>query len=278
MNQIVQDSADALAALIPDGAKVAVPRDVSGISMDITRAMIRKGVRDLYLVCVPTAGLQADMLIGAGAVKTLETSAITLGEFGGGSRFQAALKAGSIEIRDATCPAIHAGIQAGQKGIPYMPLRGMIGSDVLATREDWKVEQNPFAPDEDPIVLLPAIVPDFAVFHAQKADRHGNVYIGVQRELVAMACAARSSLITVEEFVDGNLLEDEVLVAGTLSNVYVTAVAEAKRGSWPLAFMDMYGNDEEHMKGYVAAARSDEGFAVYLQEFVQGADHAAAAE
>lgn len=278
MVSIVHQDADALAALIPDGAKVAVPTDYSGIAMEFTRAMIRNGLKDLHLVCVPTTGLQGDMLIGAGAVKTIETSAVSLGEFGGGPRFQSALKTGQIEILDATCPAIHAGIQAGQKGIPYMPLRGMIGSDVLAHRKDWMVQQNPFSVDEDPIVLLPAIVPDFSVFHAPKADRHGNVYIGVRRELVAMACAARTTLVTVEEIVDGNLLEDEQLAAGTLPSVYVGGVTQARQGSWPLSFMDEYTHDEAHMKAYVAAARSDEGFAAYLQEFVQGAGQAAAAE
>jgi glutaconate CoA-transferase subunit A len=278
MTQILHDSVDSLAALIPDGSKVAVPTDYSGIAMEFTRAMIRNGVRDLHLVCVPTTGLQGDMLIGAGAVKTLETSAVSLGEFGGGPRFQNALKSGGIEMRDATCPAIHAGIQAGQKGIPFMPLRGMIGSDLMAARPDWQVQQNPFSDEEDPIVLLPAIVPDFAVFHAPKADRFGNVYIGVRRELVAMACAAKMSLVTVEEVVEGNLLEDQAMASGTLSSVYVQGVAEAKQGAWPLSFMDDYAADETHMKAYVAAARSDEGFAAYLQEFVQGADRAAAAE
>lgn len=278
MSEIVHNSVDSLAARIPDGAKVAVPTDYSGIAMEFTRAMIRNGVRDLHLVCVPTTGLQGDMLIGAGAVKTLETSAVSLGEFGGGPRFQNALKSGAIKMMDATCPAIHAGIQAGQKGIPYMPLRGMIGSDLMAARPDWKVQQNPFAEDEDPIVLLPAIVPDFAVFHAPKADRFGNVYVGVRRELVNMACAARTSLVTVEEVVDGNLLEDPATAPGTLSSVYVLGVAEAKQGAWPLPFLDDYPADEAHMKAYVAAARSEDGFAAYLDEFVVGADRAAAAE
>lgn len=268
MSEMVHSSVDSLAELIPDGAKLAVPTDYSGIAMEMTRAIIRRGVRNLHLVCVPTTGLQGDMLIGAGAVSTLETSAVSLGEFGGGPRFQSALKAGSFRMMDATCPAIHAGIQAGQKGIPYMPLRGMIGSDVLVGRSDWKVQQNPFSEDDDPIVLLPAIQPDVAIFHASKVDRFGNVYVGVRRELVAMSCAARTTLVTAEEVVDGNLLDDETTAAATLSSVYVGGVAEAKQGSWPLSFADAYGADEAHMQAYVAAARSDEGFAAYLDEFV----------
>ena len=88
--------------------------------------------------------MQADLLIGAGCVETLETSAVSLGEFGLAPRFTAAILAGSIRMKDATCPALHAGFQAAEKGVPFMPLRGLIGSDVLAHRPDWKVIDNPF--------------------------------------------------------------------------------------------------------------------------------------
>lgn len=275
MSGIVVNDVDALAAMIPDGAKICVPPDYSGAAMELTRAMVRRGVRDLHLVCVPVTGMQGDLLIGAGAVKTIETSAVTLGEFGGAPRFQNALRQGSIRIMDATCPAVHAGIQAGQKGIPYMPLRGMIGSDILKNRDDWKVQQNPFSDEDDQIVLLPAINPDFAIFHGLKADREGNVYLGVRRELFAMAGASKQCLITVEEIVDGNLLEDELLAPGTLPAIYVGGVAEARRGCWPVSFWDEYGYDGEHMRAYIAAARSDEGFAGYVAEFVQGRAEAA---
>ena len=85
-------------------------------------------------------------------------------------------------MKDATCPALHAAFQAAEKGVPFMPLRGLIGSDLLAHRPDWKVIDNPFD-DDDPIVLLPALKPDVALFHAPIADRDGNVWIGRDREL-----------------------------------------------------------------------------------------------
>ena len=78
----IVDSVDALAARVRDRAMVAVPRDTSGVSMAATAALIRRRVRGLHLVCVPTSGLQADPLIGAGWVAPTETSAGTLGGFG----------------------------------------------------------------------------------------------------------------------------------------------------------------------------------------------------
>ena len=101
-------SLDELAASIPDGAMLAVPADYSGVAMAATLALIRRGARRLHLLCVPVSGLQADMLIGAGAVAAIETSAVTLGEYGAAPRFVDAVRQGTIALKDATCPAIHA--------------------------------------------------------------------------------------------------------------------------------------------------------------------------
>src|SRR5882672_10915729 len=218
---------------ITDGCVLAVPRDVSGVPMAATRALIRRGARRLHLIALPTSSLQADLLIGAGCVETLETSAVSLGEFGPAPRFTAAVTSGTIRMKDATCPALHAAFQAAEKGVPFIPLRGLIGSDVLAHRPDWKVIDNPFG-NNDPIVLLPALKPDVALFHAPLADRDGNVWIGRDRELAMMAHAAVKTVVTVEKIHDGNFFDDPLLAAGTLGGFYVETIAVAPRGCWPL--------------------------------------------
>ena len=254
-------------APIADGCMLAVPRETSGVAMAATRALIRRGLKNLHLVTLPTSTLQADLLIGAGCIATLETSAISLGEFGPAPRFNAALLAGALRMRDATCPALHAQFQAAEKGVPFMPLRGLIGSDLLAHRTDWKIADNPFGND-DPIVLLPALRPDVALFHAPLADRAGNVFIGTQRELVTMAHAAERTIVTVEDIHDGDLLRDPLLAAGTLPGFYVEAVAVEPRGAWPLPLPDRYGLDVAHLSEYARLAATDEGFAQYLDRYV----------
>lgn len=252
-----------LAARIRRGMRLAMPVDYAGVSMAMTGPLIAQGEGDLDLVCVPTGGLQVDQLIGAGLVRSVETSAMSLGEAGGAPRFNAAVKAGTIRLRDATCPAIHAGLMAGQKGVPFVPIRGLLGSDVLRHRDDWRVIDNPFADGGDPIVLVPAIRPDAAIFHAPMADRQGNVWIGRRRELAAMAYASAQTLVTVERIVD-DLLADEVLAAGTLPALYVTAVAEAPRGAWPYGLWGEYAPDSAELLRYAEAARTAEGFAAYM--------------
>ncbi|MDH3712503.1 MAG: CoA synthetase [Gammaproteobacteria bacterium] len=269
----VVDSIDELVARIPDGARLALPKDSAGAPMGAVRALIRRGVRDLHLITVPTSGLATDLLVGAGSVASVETSGVSLGEFGGAPRFNAAVKQGTIAVRDATCPAIYAGLQAAEKGIPFIPLRGVIGSDVLAYRDDWKVIDNPFAPHgKDPLLVLPAIEPEFALFHVRRADRFGNVWIGVNGELAIMAHAAAHTLVTAEEIVDDDLMAEEGTAAGTVPAVYVTAVAQARKGAWPLAFLDQYPADDRHLANYVRAARSAEGFDDYLRHCTESAD------
>jgi glutaconate CoA-transferase subunit A len=257
---------DALAPVV-DGCTLAVPRENSGVAMEATRALVRRGVRNLHLIALPTSSLQAELLIGAGCVATLETSAVSLGEFGPAPRFTAAVTTGELKVKDATCPALHAAFQAAEKGIPFMPLRGLIGSDVLKYRPDWRVIDNPFGAD-DPLVLLPAIRPDVALFHAPLADRAGNVWIGRQREFATMAHAAEKTIATVERLHDGNLLDDPVFAAGTLPGFYVEAIAVAPRGAWPLPLPDHYPADGEHLAEYAKLATTADGFAAYLDKYV----------
>lgn len=254
---------EGLAAKVPDGAKIALPPDYSYCAMALVRAIIARGVKDLHIIGVPALGFQADQLIGAGCVATVETAAVTLGEFGLAPRFSAAIKAGSIRMLDGTCPAIHAGLQAAEKGAPFMPLRGVIGSDLEKRRDDWIVADNPFAKD-DPILMVKAIQPDFAVFHAPLADRYGNVWVGVRRELMLMAHAAKSSLVTAEKIVDGNLLDDPVRAAGTIPGLYIGALSEAESGAWPLGIPGGYDADAAELARYVEMARTEEGFADYM--------------
>ena len=261
-----------LAARIPDVAKIALAQDSVGVSMALTRELIRRRVRDLHLVCVPISGLQADVLIGAGCVRTIETSAVSLGEFGTGPRFAAALAAGTLRVLDATCPAIHAALQAAQKGVPFMPLRGMLGTDLLVRRDDWKVIDNPFAAEPDPIVLLPAIRPDVALFHAPAADRNGNVFIGRQRDLLTMAQASVETYVTVESIVEGDLLSDPDRSPGVVPAIYVSGIAAARGGARPLRFLDAYPLDEPAVARYAGMARTAEGFAQWLDEWLQPAD------
>ncbi len=251
----ILDDAQALAAQIPDGAMVALPPSRSGAAMAVTRALVRRGANGLHLV-----------LVGAGQVAVVEGAGVTLDEFGQAPCFGRAVRSGSIKLKDSTCPAVISALQAGEKGIPFIPIRGLLGSDVEGYRDDYQIIDNPFAEASDPIVLLPAIVPDVALFHAPLADRLGNVWIGSCRELMVMAHAAKTAVISVEEIVDEDLLADPLRAPAVIPSLYVSHLARVERGAWPLQLPGSYRLDAEHVARYARLAASPEGFAEYLAD------------
>jgi glutaconate CoA-transferase, subunit A len=259
---------------VDDGDVVAlahtISADFSAASMVATPALIRREVKRLHLVGVPALSLQADILIGAGCVATVESGSILRYEYGAANRFVAAQKSGAIMVKDSTCPAIHSSLIAGAKGLPFLPIRGLIGSDVLRHRvahDGWKVIENPFA-DDDPIVVVPARRPDVALFHVPLADAWGNVWIGRRDELGTMAHSARKVLVTCETVSERNLVEDETLAPATISEMYVTGLSHQPNGSWPLFGGPGHPEDRQFMHDYARCSKSDEGFREFLAGYL----------
>src|SRR5260370_36272783 len=100
-NRTRRDLSEALAA-VENGAKLVVPVDYGGVAMEATRGLIRRGVKALYLITLPTSSLQADLLIGAGCVRLVETAAVSFGELWPAPRFVAKVIGGTVAIKDAT--------------------------------------------------------------------------------------------------------------------------------------------------------------------------------
>lgn len=273
-----------LATRIIDGSCLALAPDYSGCAIAVVKALIAREARQLQLVGVPQIGLQGDLLIGAGAVASIDAAAVTLGEFGQAPRFVEAVKQGSLEMRDSTCPVIHAGLQAAEKNIPFMPLRGILGSDLVRHRSDWKTIDNPFhrieghgpetatgqtaATETDPILLVPQIKPDIALFHAPVADRDGNVWIGIRRELMLMAHAATCTLVTVERISETSLMEDPAMAAGTIPSLYIDKIACVPEGAAPVGLFGEYPENAEELSRYASLARTREGFDGFLSELL----------
>ncbi len=274
---------NALASRLEPGMRLGLCADYGGVPMTaLLEAVGQRRARDLHVVCVPTGGMHVDILIGAAMVATLETSAVSLGEAGSAPRFVAGVRERQFRLLDATCPAILTGLLAAQKGVPFIPMRGLIGSDLLAHRPDWKVIDNPFAAEDassasacvpglgDPIVLIPAIELDVAMFHVPVADREGNVWIGRRRELAAMAYAARRTLVTAEKLSETSLLDDETVAAGVLPALYVDAVAHAPAGAAPYGLWGFVAPDPQALADYAQAARTAAGFNRWLEARLAG--------
>lgn len=159
-------------------------------------------------------------------------------------------------------------VQAGSMGAPFAAVRGLLGSDLLKHRPDFRVIENPFKPG-DPVVAAPPIRPDVAVFHAACADRFGNALtLGEKRDDGMLARAARRVVVTAEQVLETELKPGP---AGTfLPAIDVDMVVRAPGGAHPAGCTGRYPFDEEHLRDYVNAAQDETSFDVYLEQYVFG--------
>ena len=270
MENFTQLTVKDIAKEVKDNCLLGIPADYSGVPMSVTIEIIKNKTRGLKLYCLPLTTIQGDMLIGSGCVNEIETAAVTLGEYGQAPRFQNAIENGKIKIKDSTCPALHAQLQATEKSVPFMPLRGILGSDLYENRNDWSIINNPMNSNtnDEKIVILPAVQLDILIFHASKADKNGNVQIGRRRELATLAHASKRVYVTVEEIVDEDFFDCELKASATLPSLYVDGVSLVRNGAWPCGLTDYYDIDSNEMNKYAMAAKYQETFDEYIRNFI----------
>ncbi|NWF56209.1 MAG: hypothetical protein HXY45_15605 [Syntrophaceae bacterium] len=158
-------------------------------------------------------------------------------------------------------------VQAGSMGLPYIAVRGLLGSDLLKHRPDLKVQENPFHRGEE-IVVAQSIRPEVAVFHALKADRWGNAVTPGLRDDPMMARASRRAIVTAEEIVDHELTPADALHNTFLPAIDVDGVVPARFGAHPGSCGLSYPVDEPRVREYLNAAKEEKAFRAYLEKYV----------
>ena len=157
-------------------------------------------------------------------------------------------------------------------GVPYVPVVGLFGTDILKRRDDMVVAVDPFD-GKTRSVVAKALRPDVAIFHAQTADRHGNVSCGYEAEAVILAEASAHVIVTAERIVD-QLTEKEAKGA-FIPAIHVDTVVHAPFGAHPAGCAGLYAPDAIAMREYVLASKDDASFAAYLkQQVFEVRDHA----
>jgi glutaconate CoA-transferase, subunit A len=260
---------DAVAAHVHDGDVVALEGFTHLIPFAAGHEIIRQGRRDLTLVRL-TPDLVYDQLIGAGCAAKLVFS--WGGNPGVGSlhRFRDAVEHGwpqPLELEEHSHAAMANAFHAGASGLPFAVLRGYVGSDLPGVNATIRSVTCPFTGEE--LAAVPAIRPDVAIVHAQRADTQGNVLVegivGVQKEAVL---AADRSIVTVEEVVDDLLAPspNSVVVPGWA----LDAVVVAPRGAAPSYTHGYYARDNGFYREWDAISRDRDRFQGWIQEHVMG--------
>ncbi|ABP95629.1 MULTISPECIES: CoA transferase subunit A [Metallosphaera] len=198
-------------------------------------------------------GVALEVLLKHNVVNRVRVAMSTLEWFGMLPTFRKKVEKGEIELLEDTCGAFIAGIRAGASGLPFMPVKGVIGSDLVKIHEEagtWRVSKDPFTGEE--ILLVKAIVPDVAIIHVNRADENGNAEIlGPLYEDEYKAKAAKKVIITAEEIVDESYFYGR---RPTINSIYVDAVVHTPRGAEPTSMYPLYDADYEAIMKLIGEA------------------------
>jgi glutaconate CoA-transferase subunit A len=266
MRDVRTSLADA-ASMVGDGATIGFGGGL-GLQrrpVSFARELVRQGRAGLQVFGIIN-GIETDLLIGAGAVASTNTSYVGLDEIGQAPNFQAAAMRGDITVNEYSEWVMTARFRAANMGLPYLPWPSGRHTDVTK-RLGFHEVTCPYTGVR--LLAVPTIRLDVAVIQAPRCDPAGNTEIGLPLDHMydVDALVARSAdvvIVCAEEV--GNVDPARVQLIGR----EVDAVVEAPRGSFPAAMTPLYGADRGHLLDHYVPAGLGGDFASYLDRFVHG--------
>ncbi len=260
---------EAITRYVPDGSSVALGLALEPlIPFAAGHEMIRQGRRDLTLIG-PISDILFDQLIGAGCVSRVIAAWVGNVSEGLGYNYRRATEQGQphpMVVEDYSNYSVGLALLAGAVGVPYIPMRSLLGSDIARDHPRLRAEPSPL--DGTPTLLVPALQPDVAIVHVQRADAEGRAHVwgglGICEEA---ALAAKGVIYTAEEIVPAEvILSDPNRV---LAPAFKTlAVVHAPGGAHPSPVQGYYNRDHAAFAEYHERSRTVEGFAEWLRETV----------
>jgi len=264
-------SLEEAAALIPDGASVGIGGStMSRTPMAMIWALIRAGRKDLCCMRSITSS-EGELLFASGASRHILTSWFSQGIVWGVSRvMRLYTETGRARFEEWSHMAVGLRFRAGAMGVPFLPMRSMMGSDLIGQLPDARVIDCPFTGEK--LVLVPALNPDVALIHVQRCDAYGNAQIdGLPFMDIDLAMAANRVILSTERIVSN----DQIRRSPDRTKIpflAVDAVVEVPFGSAPHECYGLYEPLFEHLDRYAARMRQDpEGnLRSYLERYFYG--------
>ncbi len=232
--------------------------------MSLVRELIRQGKKDLRLV--GQGVLETDLLLGAGVVEEMDLTYIGLELYGTSQVFRRAAESGRLKrIVEWSNGALTWRFKAAAMGVPFLPVRVMLGSDTFKYSAA-KVAECPFTGQK--VCLVPALILDVTLMHVHRADRYGNAQIdGISGFAHEIARASKRLIISAEEIIDTEEIRrypERTIIPYFL----VDAVVHAPFGSHPGEMAYLYARDEEQLREWVEASKTEEGTQAYLDKYI----------
>ena len=239
------------AALVTDGALLALGGALSArLPMALVRQLIRNGTSGLHVVG-SAHGIDVDLLVAADAIAISEESYVGFEQDHGlAPAFRRAAQEDTIDIRESCCDTILTQLRAAEMGLPFLPVRGIRGTDILTLHPEYSEIVCPFTGET--LTAVPALSPDVALIHAPLGDAAGNLHLDQPYVLdERFAMAAQAVVATVDRLTS----TDEVVAAGvTIPAHLVASVTEVPFGAHPASSYPNYAYDRAHIGDWVSAA------------------------
>jgi glutaconate CoA-transferase subunit A len=237
--------------------------------MAFAHELVRQSKRNLTIYTCGSE-MDIDILSGAKVVSRFELAFYAIEGIGLVPNIQRRIREGAIEIEDYSNLAMALRFLGGALGVPFMPMKSMLGTDLLAKKrfraKKAEVINCPFTGDK--VVLVPSVKPDFSIVHASRVDKEGNVQIdGIKGEDVEGARAGKKLIVLAEEIVDTEFIRSQPDQT-VIPNIYVTHVVECPWGSHPMMVYNYYDYDMEHVRKYYDQCKTEEGWQEYCQEYI----------
>lgn len=234
--------------------------------MSLTREVVRQRKKDLRVCGQGVAEL--DLWLAAGLVKKLDLTYIGLEVYGTSYALRRAVESGQVEsCTEWSNGAISWRMKAAAMGVPFIPVRSMLGSDTF-NYSAAKVVNDPFT--GLPVCLLPALILDVGLIHVHRADCYGNAQIdGITGFAFEMARASKRLIISTEEIVPTEQIRqspDRTIIPYYL----VDAVVHAPFGSHPGEMAYCYERDDAVYREWIEASKTADGAQAYLDKYVYG--------
>ncbi|MGE5324259.1 MAG: CoA transferase subunit A [Actinomycetota bacterium] len=266
----------AIADLVPDGSSVAMGLQLEQmIPFAAGHEIIRQKKRELRLIG-PISDILFDQLIGAGCVKDVVAAWVGNVMMGSAYNFRHATEVENpgtpgekLKVFNMTNFTIALGLQAGAMGVPFLPTRTAMGSDVPKGNHFFYQIVSPFEPKET-LLAVRAIVPDVTIVHVQRADAQGNAHCwGNFGVMIEAARAARKVILCAEEIVPEEVIASDpnrTVIPGFL----VSAVVECRYGAHPSPVQGCYKRDDAFFQQYHAETKTHLAFDVWAQKWIHG--------
>jgi glutaconate CoA-transferase subunit A len=260
---------EAVASLVSDGASVALGLQMEqNIPFAAGHEIIRQKKRGLRLIG-PISDILFDQMIAGGCVSEIVAAWVGNVMMGSAYNFRRAAESGAVKVFNMTNFSIALGLQAGAMGVPFIPTRTAMGSDVPKGNHFYYGIFSPFE-GKEPLLAVRAINPDVTIVHAQRADAEGNVHnwgsFGVMLEAVR---AAKHVIVVAEEIVDPDVIASDpnrTVIPGFL----VSAVVECPYGAHPSPVQGYYKRDDAFFREYHQQTKTQAESAAWLERWVHG--------